>query len=62
MKTVGLSKKIIAAAGAQFVALVVNLIASGQFDRVEWAQVVGIVLTTVLGIAAPPNAVVAKKR
>lgn len=63
MKTVGFSKKVLAAVlaacGAQAAALLVQVIATGQFDRVAVAQLVGVGLTAVLGVAAgykaPPN-------
>lgn len=65
LETVGFSKKVLAtvlaAAGAQLVALLVNLISTGAFDRVEVGQLVGVVMTAVLGTAAgwlaPPNEV-----
>ena len=65
LETVGFSKKVLAtvatAVGAQLVALAVNWISTGAFDRVEVAQLVGAALTAVLGViagyAAPPNEV-----
>jgi hypothetical protein len=58
LQTIGFSKKVLAAVGAQTVALIVNFIASGEFDRVEVAQVVGLGLTAALGYVAPANPVV----
>lgn len=63
MTTIGFSKKVLAtvlaACGAQAVALVVQLIATGEFDRVSAAQLVGVGLTAGLGVLAgylaPPN-------
>jgi len=63
MKTVGFSKKVlatlVAACGAQLVAVVVQVTATGVFDRVAVAQLVGAGLTAVIGLAAgykaPPN-------
>jgi hypothetical protein len=53
-QTVGLSSKLIGtligACGAQLVAFVVNLISSGEFDRTEAAQLVGLALTAVFGV------------
>lgn len=57
VRTVGLARKIAAAVGAQTVALLVNLIASGSFDRVEFAQLVGVALTIVLGWITRPGKV-----
>lgn len=55
-RTVGLSNKVAktlwGACGAQFTALVVNLVATGAFDRVEAAQLVGVALTAVGGLVA----------
>jgi hypothetical protein len=55
-KTKGFSNKLIAtlwgADGAQITAFLVNWISSGEFDRVELAQLVGVVLTTVFGVVA----------
>lgn len=55
-RTVGLSNKVAktlwGACGAQAVALVTNLIATGQFDRVEVAQLVGVAATAVGGLLA----------
>jgi hypothetical protein len=52
-KTKGISSKLLAtlwgAAGAQTVAFVVNWISSGEFDRVELAQLIGVALTVGLG-------------
>jgi Ca2+/Na+ antiporter len=56
MKTVGFSKKVLAtvlaACGAQLVAVVVQVTATGEFDRVAVGQVVGAALTAVLGTFA----------
>jgi hypothetical protein len=53
MRTQGLSRKLAAtlagAVGAQLVAFAVNWIQSGQFDRVELAQLVGVAGTVALG-------------
>lgn len=62
-RTAGLSNKVAktlwGACGAQAVALVTNLIATGQFDRVELAQLVGVAATAVggliVGYAAQPD-------
>lgn len=63
MKTVGFSKKVVAtlvaACGAQLVAVTVQVTATGEFDRVAVGQLIGAGLTAVLGLAAgykaPPN-------
>jgi hypothetical protein len=56
LRTVGISRKLLAAVwgacGAQAIALVTNLIASGQFDRVELAQVIGVAATAAGGVLA----------
>lgn len=65
MSTVGLSNKLvktlIAACGAQLVALIVQVIATGEFDRVALAQLVGVAVTALFGFvggyAAAPDAV-----
>ena len=53
MQTVGISNKLIktllGAVSAQLVALAVQVIATGQFDRVALAQLVGAGLTAVFG-------------
>jgi uncharacterized membrane protein len=38
---------------AQSTALLVNVVASGKFDRAELAQILAIVLTAALGYRAP---------
>lgn len=65
MKTVtsGLSNKVAktlwGACGVQLIALATNLIATGAFDRVELAQLVGVAATAVggllLGYTAAPD-------
>jgi hypothetical protein len=63
VQTIGFSKKVaaavITACGAQLIALVVQVVATGEFDRVAAAQLVGVALTAVLGTyagyQAPPN-------
>lgn len=68
-KTVGFSGKmiatVVAACGAQIVALVVSLVATGNFSRTELAQVVSVVLTAVFGFVAgyaqEPDVVATKK-
>jgi hypothetical protein len=56
IRTDGLSRKllsaVVAAVGTQVVALLVNLISTGKFDKVEAAQLVGIALTAVFGVLA----------
>lgn len=56
-RTVGFSPKVLVPAALQAVALLVNFIASGAFDRVELAQVVGLALTAVVGYIAGPGEV-----
>lgn len=55
-RTAGLSNKVAktlwGACGAQATVLVVNLISTGQFDRVELAQLVGVAATAVGGLVA----------
>lgn len=52
-ETVGISNKLVAtlygAVGPQVIAMFVNFIASGAFDRTEAAQLLGIALTAVCG-------------
>jgi hypothetical protein len=63
MVTIGFSKKVAAtlaaACGAQLIALLVQWISTGAFDRVELAQLVGAGLTALFGVIAgykaPPN-------
>lgn len=54
MRTDGFSNKVAktlwGACGAQATALLVNLIATGTFDRVELAQLVGVALTAAGGV------------
>lgn len=57
MKTHGISPKVWAPVAAQLVAVLVNLIASGDFDRTELAQIVGAGLTALFGFWASPGAV-----
>lgn len=65
MRTQGTSGKLLAtlygAVGAQLVALLVVLAASGEFDRAAWAQLGGVALTAVggfvFGYRAEPDAV-----
>jgi hypothetical protein len=57
MKTVGISPKVWVPTALQAIALVVNLIASGEFDRVEVAQVVSLGLTALVGYLANPGSV-----
>lgn len=56
MRTVGFSNKVfvtvLAAVSTQLVAFVVNLVATGVFDRVAAAQLVGVGLTAVFGVLA----------
>lgn len=56
MRTVGTSNKLIAtlvgAVGAQLVALIVQVAATGEFDRTAWAQLGGAALTVVLGFVS----------
>lgn len=55
-RTAGLSNKVAktlwGACGAQAVAFLVSLIATGQFDRVELAQLVGVAATAAGGLLA----------
>lgn len=55
MKTTGISNKLLqtllGACGAQVIALLVTLAATGEFDRVQWAQVGGLALSALLGLA-----------
>jgi hypothetical protein len=62
MTTIGLSPKVLRPAAVQAVALVVNLIASGEFSRTELAQVVALALTAVIGWWAPPGVVTAERK
>ena len=55
MKTISISRKVIAALLAQLVPFIVNFAQSGTFGAVERAQVVGIVLTAVIGVLAPAD-------
>lgn len=55
MKTRGISPKVWAPTAALLITFVVNLIASGEFDRTEIAQLVGAVLTAVVGYLAGPG-------
>lgn len=57
MKTHGISPKVWAPVAAQLVAFLVNLIASGAFDRTELAQIAGAGLTAFFGFLAGPGAV-----
>jgi hypothetical protein len=57
VKTIGISPKVLIPVLAQAAALLVNWIATGAFDRVEVAQVVGLGLTAVLGAWAGPGEV-----
>ena len=57
MKTVGISPKVWAPAALQFLALVVNFIIVGAFDRVSIAQAVGLAFTLVVGYLAGPGTV-----
>lgn len=54
MFTVGWSNKLIhtllGAVGGQVIALVVALASTGEFDRVQWAQVGGLALSALLGL------------
>jgi hypothetical protein len=56
VRTQGLSRKLtatlIGAVGTQVIAFVVNLLASGEFNRTELAQIVGIGLTAAFGTVA----------
>lgn len=58
MKTLGISPKVWQPIAAQFTALVVVLLATGDFDRVTWAQLAGMVLTAGFGWFASPGKVV----
>jgi hypothetical protein len=58
MKMASLSKispKVWAPVAAQIIAFLVNLIASGEFNRTELAQLVGLALTAVVGYLASPG-------
>lgn len=65
LRTVGFSKKVLAtvlaACGGQLIAFCTTLLATGSFDRVEAAQLLGVALTAALGVvagyAAPANPV-----
>ena len=57
MKTVGISPKVWAPVALQVIVFVVNLIASGEFDRTEVAQLTGVALTAVVGYLAGPGVV-----
>jgi hypothetical protein len=57
MKQIGISPKGLAPALLQVVALLVNWIATGEFDRVELAQVIGVALTAIVGYLASPGTV-----
>jgi hypothetical protein len=50
-----ISPKVWAPVALQIVAFLVNLIASGDFDRTELAQLVGLALTAVVGYFASPG-------
>ena len=56
LQTIGFSKKVLAtvltACGAQAVALIVNWISTEEFNRTEWAGLIGIALTATLGTLA----------
>src|SRR3954462_12524953 len=53
VRTLGISRKllstVLAAIGTQVLALLVNWVSTGKFDKVEVAQAVGIVLTAIFG-------------
>lgn len=55
MKTLGLSPKLILPALGQLVAAVANLILSGGWTKAVQAQILTLVLTTVVGYLARPG-------
>lgn len=55
MVTRGISPKVWAPTAALLVTFVVNLIASGEFDRTELAQLIGAAMTAVVGYLAAPG-------
>lgn len=56
-KTRGISPKVWLPVSAQATALLVNLIASGHFDRVELSQLAALGLTAFFGYLANPGQV-----
>lgn len=56
LRTQGISNKLIntlyGAIGAQLTALLVTLAATGEFDRLQWAQIAGLAITAVAGIVS----------
>lgn len=55
VRTRGISPKVWAPVAVQLAALIVSLIASGEFDRTELAQLVGVALTALIGYMASPG-------
>ena len=58
MRTRGISPKVWAPVAGLVATFVVNLIASGEFDRTELAQLVAVGLSAVIGYFASPGDVV----
>lgn len=54
-RTLGISPKVFVPSLLQLIGILVNWIASGEFDRTELAQVVGLALTAVVGYLVPPG-------
>jgi len=57
MQTIGISPKVLIPAALQLVAAVANLLASEGFTKVVLAQVVTLVVTTIVGVLAKPGQV-----